>query len=138
MKYISTVLICIFLFSCEEHDYYTIASPNKDKCLTIDNVTSLRPEFKSYVKIYYGSGEINKKEYVKMRWDNFSGFAVNWGVSPIVITNGLVLENTISNHLIKYQMKMTLKDDSLFHKSGSLWRSYDFVLITNGEYESCK
>ena len=47
---------------CNEHDYITIASPNKSKCLTVEQVTSIRPGFKPYLKLYFGVTSLNKNE----------------------------------------------------------------------------
>lgn len=137
MKYLA-ILFCIYLIGCEEHKYYTISSPDKTKCLTIVEVTAMQPEFKSYAKIYYGAGAINKVEFIKMQWNKVSGFAVNWKAVPIIITNGFILENTMPNKLIEYKAEMNPNDDSAFHKPGSFWRSYDFELLNKGEYEKCK
>ncbi len=141
MKY-SIIFLLFLLSSCTEHDYYTIASPKGDKCLTIDDVTMfLKPgsrRERGYVKIYYGSPVTSKNEFIKLAWDNVSGFDVDWGANPIKITDGYLLENTMPNNKINYQPKMTMIDDSLFHAKNSLWRSYDYELITKGEYEKCK
>ena len=140
MKY-SFIIFCLFLISCEEHEYYTITSPDKTKCLTIDEITAMRPNFKSYLKIYYGAGSINKKEYIKMQWFDYGGFEINWETVPIKLKGEVIIENTIPILVIaandRFKEKMNSKEDSLFYKTGA-WRVYDFELLANGKYERCK
>lgn len=127
----------LLVSSCRFSKYYTISSPDKTKCLTLQYCTSMIPGDCKYVYLYYGAGKINKHQRIKLVLDMVGGFAVDWGSTPVKI-RGLFLENTIPTSLINIKNTMTQYEDSLFHVKGSLWRSYDYQLIEKGEYPSCK
>lgn len=122
---------------CNEHDYITIASPNKSKCLTVEQVTSIRPGFKPYLKLYFGVTSLNKNEYIQMPWDDVGGFGVNWGANPIVIT-GYATKNTIPSSKIIFKRHLSEEEEKSYNARGSLWRTYDFELLVNNKYDRCK
>lgn len=137
-----TIYIYIFtlsiLFSCKEHDYHTICSPDKTKYITVEDITAMRPGFKPYLRLYLGKTSLNKGEYIEMPFDDVGSFGINWGVNPIVINTGYAKKNTIPSSKIILKRHLSEIEEKSYNAPGSLWRTYDFESLVNGEYDNCK
>lgn len=123
------------MFGSCEIDRYTLSSPKKDRCLTVEFTYDLSTGPK-YVKLYYGIPGMNSKEFALIRWSDIGGFAVDWASHPLKIRSYSLTENHIPDSLVDFQLHLTPEEEKDFKKSGN-WISYDFNWIINDKYESC-
>jgi len=135
-KVVLFVFVSVFMSSCF-HDNYIIQSPNKKESLFFEYTSSIVPNESKYVKIFYGSNNLKKDEYIKMII-NSGGIDVNWGTRPITIIGNPILRNTIPNKFVKIKNEMSNEEIKDFHTKKTMWKSYDFTMIINNGYIDCK
>jgi len=66
-KVVLFVFVSVFMSSCF-HDNYIIQSPNKKESLFFEYTSSIVPNESKYVKIFYGSNNLKKDEYIKVNF----------------------------------------------------------------------
>lgn len=115
-----------------------MASPDGSQCITFEYNISMIPNDSLFVKLYLGSGQINRDQYVKMLWSDIGSVDLDWNSRPIKIRSWLLKENKIPSNLVDVKKEMSSTENQEFHKPGSGWKSYDFTWISYGRYNSCE
>lgn len=135
LLYLGMLIICINV-ACTNVERYSIASPDKSKCITIEFHRSLNPRSQPFVRIFPGDS-LTKDEYLEVLFDNIGGMDIDWGSSPIKLRTRLIKRNCIPSHKIDVANSMTEDETRLFHMDHSSWRSYDFTWVESGKYDPC-
>ena len=96
----------------------------------------MRSGFKPYLRLYLGKPPLNKGEYIEMPFDDVGGFGINWGENPIII-NTYAQKNTIPSSKVILKRHLSETEENNYSAPGSLWRTYDFESLVNGEFDNC-
>ena len=137
-KIVVMFFVMMLFDACTTADSYSISSMDGKKCLLFEYSNSVIPGDDLYVKLYLHNSSTKKDQFVKMIWSELGTVDVDWGASPIKIRSLMIRKNTVPTDILDVASTLSASERKAFYKLNSSWKSYDFIGISSGKYESCR